>query len=204
MSRGISGTLLSHFDSDHIVSVVAVKLSFDSGTQRYHTGVGDLTYLSEVYIGVGTLIGIESILEDQGIKMKGIQISLQGVDTTVVDLTNNEDVQGRSAVLYLIAYNYETADVIDGFEIFSGTMDTFEISRGVNATMTLAIESVMSQFDLPSIRRMTDEDHQSRFPGDTFFDLMVKINESEINWGSNTDSNRHSGSYDRDYDRRWY
>lgn len=186
MSRGISGTLLSHFNSDHIVSVVAVKLSFDSGTQRYHTGVGDLTYLSEVYIGVGTLIGIEAILEDQGIKMKGIQLSLQAVDTTVIDLTSNEDIQGRTAVLYLIAYDYETADVVDGFEIFSGSMDTFEISRGKEASMTLSVESIMSQFDLPSIRRMTDEDHQSRFPGDTFFDMMSKVNEAEIVWGSNS------------------
>ncbi len=185
MSRGLSGVLLSAFDEDHIVTVVLVKLEFDSGTQRYHSGVGDITYLSETYIGVGDFGKIEPILEDRGVKMKGIMVALQGVDTTVVDLTNNESVQGRAATIYLAVYDHETAAITEGFELFSGYMDNVQMTRGTEATLSLSIESIMSQFDLPNVRRFTSEDHQERYPGDLFFNEMAYSNEARIVWGNN-------------------
>ena len=87
MSRGLSGVLLSAFDQDHIVTVVLVKLEFDvadGGTQFYHTGAGNLDYLGETYTGVGDFGKIEPITEDKGIKMKGITLAFQGIDTTVI------------------------------------------------------------------------------------------------------------------------
>jgi len=187
MSRGLSGALLTHFSADHIISIVLIELSFDSGTQRYHTGIGDITYRTFTYVGIGTLGQIEPILEDQGIKMKGVRVALQGVDTTVIDLTSNEDIQGRAARIDVAAYDYETATIIDGFEIFSGTMDTSEITRGENASLVLTLESIMSQFDLPNVRRFTDEDHKTRHPNDEFFSLLVTINEQQIVWGAQQD-----------------
>lgn len=194
MSRGLSGTLLAHFAGDHIVSIVMIELNFDSGVQRYHSGIGDITYRTFTYTGIGTLGKVEPILEDQGIKMKGVRVSLQNVDTTVIDLTNNEDIQGRAARIDIAAYDYETADIIEGFEIFSGLMDTAEITRGIEAAMVLSIESIMSQFDLPNIRRFTDEDHKTRHPNDEFYSLMVTTNETTIDWGSHQDEKgKHSG-----------
>jgi len=112
-------------------------------------------------------------------------VSLQGVDTTVVDISVNEAIQGRSAVIYMAAYDYDTAGVTDAFEIFSGYMDTMEMSRGLDASLVLSIESIMTQFDLPNVRRFTSEDHKENYPTDKFFDLMPYTNEAEITWGKN-------------------
>jgi hypothetical protein len=183
MSRQLSGTLLTAFSDDNTVAIFLVKLEFTSGTQRYHTGIGTITYLAETYTGVGNLGKIEPIVEDTGVKMKGIRIYLEGVDTTVIDLSADEPVQGRPASVFLCAYDYDTADIADGFEIFSGYMDTIEMSRGTSATMSLSIESIMSRFDLPNIRRFTSEDHQERYAGDLFFDFMPKSNEASLVWG---------------------
>lgn len=184
MSRGLSGTLTSLFADSHISVVLLVKLEFDSGTQRYFSGAGTIQYLSETYIGIGEFGQIEPILEDKGVKMKGIRLALQGVDTTIIDISVNEAIQGRKAAIFLCGYDTELAAITDGFEIFSGYMDTVEISRGTQASMILSIESIMAQFDLPNIRRFTSEDHKERYPGDKFFDLVSQTNELEIVWGN--------------------
>jgi len=197
MSRGLSGVLLAAFGDNHMTTIVLVELDFSSGVQRYHTGVGDVTYLGDTYTGIGNLGNIEPILEDGGVKMKGIRVSLEGVDTTVVDLSVNEAIQGRDATIYLAVYDYDTADVTEGFEIFSGYMDTLEMSRGTDASLILSIESSMAKFDLPNIRRFTSEDHKERYPTDKFFDLMSYTNESQIVWGRNSGrSNSHVGPID--------
>jgi len=198
MSRGLSGILLAAFGDNHVITIVLIELDFSSGMQRYHSGVGVISYGGNDYTGVGSFGNIEPIVEDNGVKMKGIRVSLQGVDTTVADLSVNEAIQGRSAVIHMAAYDYDTAGVTDAFEIFSGYMDTMELTRGTSATMTLSIESIMTQFDLPNIRRFSSEDHKERYPTDEFFDLMPVINEAEISWGNNTAGSMGYGPIDDD------
>lgn len=194
MSRGLSGVLLSKFNEDHIVSLLLVKLEFQSGTQYYSTGATSVLFEGNTYTGVGDFGHIEPVEEDKGIKMKGIRISLQGVDTTVIDLALNEAVQGRPAVVYLCVYDYDTASIVEGFELFSGYMDTVQMSRGEKGTLSLTVESIMTQFDLPNVRRFTSEDHKERYPTDKFFDVMSQSNEARIIWGANEASNYPIGS----------
>ena len=193
MSRGLSGALEGLFAENHISTVILVKLEFDSGTQRYFSGSGTLSYLGEDYLGTGEFGRMEPVLEDKGVKMKGIRLALQGVDTTVIDLTLNEAIQGRPASVSICSYDIELAAITEGFEIFSGYMDTIEMSRGSNASMVITIESIMSQFDLPNVRRFTSEDHKERYPTDSFFDFMPKTSEATIDWGSNTSGGQING-----------
>jgi len=191
MSRGLSGVLNAAYGEDHIMSLVLVKLEFNplfTGTQYYHSGIGDIDYLGDTYTGVGDFSRIEPIVEDLGIKMKGCRIGLQGIDTTVVDLSANEAIQGRPATIFICVYDQESASITEGFEIFSGIMDTFEMVRGEQGSMSLSVESIMYQFDLPNMRRFTGEDHKSRYPNDEFFDHIDAINEVDITWGSNATS----------------
>jgi hypothetical protein len=184
MSRGILGGLEAALASPSVTLCLFVKLEFTSGTQRYHSGIGSVTLNSESYIGVGELGAIEAVREDSRLSMKGIKIQLSGVDTTKVDLSINESIRGRNATLYLGTVDPETAVCNDYVEIFSGYMDSVQYVRSeTEGAMSLAVESIMTQFDLPSVRRATNEDHQERYPGDKFFEYVRRVANTTLIWG---------------------
>ena len=69
-------------------------------------------------------------------------------------------------------------------EVFSGIIDTMPIKTGpTSASITLTIESKYVSLQRAKVRRYTKENHQSRFPGDTFFDYTQSLADKEIAWG---------------------
>lgn len=69
-------------------------------------------------------------------------------------------------------------------EVFSGIIDTMPIRTGPSdATITLTLESKYVSLQRSNERRYTKENHQSRFPGDTFFDYTQSLADKEIPWG---------------------
>ncbi len=187
MSRGLLGSLASALQQESILVSFFVKLEFDSGVQRYHSGIGDVTLNSEVYKGVGELGKIDAISEDSDLAMKGIKIQLSGIDTTKVDLTISESIRGRLATLYAGVVDPETMTCSDYVEMFIGYMDSVQYVRSSEkGSMVLSVESIMTQFDLPAIRRATNEDHQDRYPGDTFYEHTGNSANSTIVWGPST------------------
>jgi hypothetical protein len=69
-------------------------------------------------------------------------------------------------------------------EVFSGYMDTMDIQEsGDTCTIQLAVENRLIELERPRIRRLTNEDQQSRFPGDLGLEFVEAIQEREIYWG---------------------
>jgi hypothetical protein len=188
MSRDLTTAVQNQLSADELQPFFAVKLNFDSGDLRLWTGYGDITVDSETYTGGGQLLNISEIEETVEIAARGITMSLNGVDSSLVSLALTENYQTRSAKVYLGVLS-SGAVVASPYQLFDGRMDVLSIDdSGDTATITMTAESRLIDLERPRLRRYTSEDQKLRHPTDTGLDFVAALQEKEIAWGTGKDS----------------
>jgi hypothetical protein len=69
-------------------------------------------------------------------------------------------------------------------EVFSGLMDKMTIQdSGDSSVIELTVESKLLRLNKASNWRYTQENHQSRHSGDTFFSYVTDLQNKDIIWG---------------------
>ena len=69
--------------------------------------------------------------------------------------------------------------------IFDGRMDVMTIEEnGETANITLSAETILIALERANERRYTEQDQKDEYAGDTFFDYVTQLQDSEVIWGS--------------------
>lgn len=179
MSRTINASLLTALTGDLVEPYYAVELFFDSGTLRLWTGIGDKTINSNTYTGTGSLLNIGPAEESGDLSAKAMSLTLTGLDSSIISLALQEPYQRRQARVYL-----GEQSVSEVIQIFSGQMNTMNIDDSADgATIQLVIESKLVELERAANWRYTDENHKSRYSGDTFFSYVQAIQDVQVAWG---------------------
>lgn len=179
MSRTINASLLTALTGDLVEPYYAIELFFDSGTLRFWTGIGDKTINSNTYTGTGSLLNIGPAEEAVDLSAKAMSLTLTGLDSSIISLALQEPYQRRQAKVYL-----GEQSVSEVIQIFSGQMNTMNIDDSADgATIQLTIESKLVELERAANWRYTDENHQSRYSGDTFFSYVQAIQDVQVAWG---------------------
>ena len=179
MSRTVPADLLLALSQPEVYPFYAVKLDFDSTPIRFWTGYGEKTIGAENYIGTGSLLSISGLEEANDLSAKGASLQLSGVPNELVALAIQEPYQRRSCFIY-----FGTTDSAQPIEVFSGLMDKMIIEdSGESSTISLTVESKLLRLNKSSNWRYTEENHQSRYSGDTFFSYVADLQDREIVWG---------------------
>lgn len=174
--RDISTTLSDKFLGKEVDLFVAVELMFDSGALRIWSGIGDKSIGGQTYTGTGSLLAVGGIEESDGLSAPGANISLNGVDSSLVSLAIQEPYQNRDCRILLGSGN-------DYFEVFSGFMDVMTIEdSGDTCVINLTVESRLIILDRKIPLRYTQETQESRYPGDTFFSTVASLQDKKVNW----------------------
>lgn len=183
MSR-ISAALAAAFGADPVPIFALAKFEFDSGTVRLWTGVGDLTYAAELYLGVGGLLSLNLPSEAVEIRATGGSVELAGLDPSILALADTENYQGRRATILVGAKDSAGAIVVDPDTAYRGTIDTMESTEdGETATIVVALESRAAAFERAIERRYTPEDQALSYAGDKGFDYVAALQNKDIVWG---------------------
>lgn len=179
MSRTLPAGMAAALAGESVTLFYAVELLFDSGAVRIWTGFGDKTINSETYTGAGYLLNIDGIAEVADLTASGITITLSGISSSIISLALQENYQGRVARVY-----FGVEGVSGALEVFSGFMDVMTIEHsGESMRVTLSVESKLVTLQRPNTRRYTSANHKIRYPSDTFFDHVTKLQDKEIVWG---------------------
>jgi hypothetical protein len=196
MSRAIPSSLLSALIGDSIQPYFAVELMFDSrtttdvygnttqiGPLRMWTGIGDRTInvqgSDQVFTGTGNLLTIGDLEEVGDLSAKSVELTLSGIPVSIVSLALQEPYQRRVMRMYL--GEQSDSSVV---EIFSGKMDKMTIvDEAESSTINLTVESKLIELERPSGWRYTNENHQSRYDGDTFFSYVQSMQDQTLIWG---------------------
>jgi len=183
MTRSITTALNNQLIASELSPFLAIKLLFDSGTIRFWTGYGDISFGSETYLGTGNLLGFSTVEETSEIAARGAKITLDGIDTTLVSLALTESYQGRQGLIYLGALSSQ-AVVADPVLIFDGRMDVMAIEdNGDTVNISLSLESRLIDLERSRVRRYTTEDQKINFPNDRGFDYVADLTDKVVNWG---------------------
>lgn len=183
--RDIPSGLLTALSGDHIRPFYAMEFLFDTAPLRLWNGIGNKTInvqgADETFTGFGDLLMIGNLDEVSDLSAKVLTVTLSGLNSSVLSLALQEPYQRRSFRLY-----FGEQSVPDIMQVFSGKMDKMSIQdESSSSTISLNVESNLVELERSSNWRYTDENHQSRYSGDTFFSYVQTIQDQQLTWGRN-------------------
>tara|TARA_R110000824_G_scaffold370354_1_gene559937 strand:+ start:510 stop:1118 length:609 start_codon:yes stop_codon:yes gene_type:complete len=183
--------MLAVTTADVVRPIYLVRMVFDSSESpnelNLWSGIGDLTYDGEIYGGVGDLLGISEIKETSDISATGINVTLNGVKTSLIALAKSHEYQGRPLTVSLGAFDDSGDLIANPVIVFSGFMDTMIIAEnGEYSTISIAVENKLIAFERARVRRYTAEDQKIDHPTDKGFEFVTAIVQKEIIWGRPT------------------
>lgn len=206
MPRTLSTEVETASEASKLCPIALVDLVFDSGHFRMWTGWGPLRWGSEfaftddtdfsdgtawageegerIWYGAGNLGSIGAIGEATEIKAVGMELSLSGIPTEVLDIALQEEWQNRPAYVYLGVLDSEGQ--LDGEPalIFFGKMDRMTMVEGREASIVLSCESEMIDLERSRVRRYTPDDQRAEHVGDAFCDAVAALQEVDVHWGT--------------------
>ena len=184
MSRVLSNAMKEMAVAKVVRPIFLVHMVFDSSQLNIWSGIGDLSFDSVTYTGLGDLLSISEIKETSDISATGISVSLSGVKTSLIAVAKDQDYQGRELTVRLGAFNESGSLIADPVIIFSGFMDTMTIAEaGTYSSITIAVENKLVAFERAKVRRYTAEDQKIEHPADKGFEFVTSIVQKEIFWG---------------------
>lgn len=194
MSRTLSTAMQAVATAELVRPIYLVDLEFASGSIYLWSGLGDLSFNSNTYIGAGDLLSIGSVQESTELTATGVQITLGGIKQSLLTLARDEPYQGRPLTIRLGAFD-ENGDLIASpVIVFSGFMDVMTISdSGETSTISLSAENKLIVFQKTAVRRYTAEDQKIEHPNDEGFEFVAKIQEKEIVWGRPSPASMNTG-----------
>ena len=170
--------------ADLVRPIILVQCAFDSGNLNLWNGVGNLTVSSVDYVGAGTLLNIGQIAETSELQANGITVTLSGITDPLLAKARDEDYQGRELKVLLGAMDASNGVISTPVNVFSGFMDTMVINdSSETATIQIAVENRLIEFERTRVRRYTAEDQLIDFPNDKGLEFVADMAEKEIVWG---------------------
>tara|TARA_R110001606_G_scaffold382066_1_gene543629 strand:+ start:872 stop:1501 length:630 start_codon:yes stop_codon:yes gene_type:complete len=208
MSRDIPFELQASISDDVVHPFFAIELFFDTETLRFWSGIGELVYNDDTYVGSGDMIAVTSINETSEISAQGARITLSALPSEMLSLVLSEPYQGRKCYIYFgLLINGEQrmlqqsgdfvlqqdnghiivgeADLNDTVtQIFSGYIDQMNIDEGPqNSQITVAVENRLIDLQRSRIKRYTNQSQMSRFPDDKGFEFVESMQDKKFAWG---------------------
>jgi hypothetical protein len=168
-----------------------IEADFDSGALGLWTGLGTLTYNGLDYIGAGSILSISEIQETRDMTATNFQVTLDGLDETIVAIALDENYQERPCSMSLGVLNADGTLVASPYKFFSGQMDVMTISTGSDnitqdgnnpVTVSMSTESELIDGDRAITRYWVPEDQAIDFPSDTGFNYVAGLQTKQIIW----------------------
>ena len=184
MSRGLTSDFLTELSASSLKPFLAMKAEFLEGDVRLWTGYGDISIGSETYTGGGTLLGVSGVEETSEIKATGLNVSLSGVDSSILSIALTANYQNRTFTMHLGMLNEAHQIISNVYQLFQGRMDTISINdSGDTVQFTLTVESRLIDLEKPNETRYTGVEQKRLFAGDLGLDFVADLQDKTINWG---------------------
>lgn len=169
-----------------------LRLGFGSGDLRLTSWPASITSGGNTYQALGSLLQIDGLshVADTGTEQLTISLAASQ-DMLAATLGNVENYRGHTMALYLQLMSHATlAPVGTPVLIWSGYMDTISTDDRVDAEglgLTSVIKLTCAKAGLARSRnrdglRMTNEQQQAQYPGDTFFSYVRSLIEQPSVW----------------------
>lgn len=182
--RDLTSSVQAAISADAVSPILFFEGEFASGYVRVWSGIGEVSWNSQTWQGIGTLGGISSIHESSDIQANGVTVTFSGIPSDLISLSLGDAVQGKLGRIYFGFMNEANEIIADPALMFEGRLDIPAIEEnGDTATIQISYESRLIDLQKPRERRYTSEDQQLEYPGDLGFEFIPSLQEKNIKWG---------------------
>lgn len=170
--------------------VAAVELDFAGGMVRACSAPFSLSFdgdgdgIASEFFGVGNLGRISFVQEAAELQAYQTVVSLSSVPSEMLAIALGEHYQGRPGKIWLLLVDSDDRSIVgDPILVFQGRIDTMDIERGATGEIDVTLINALADWERPRGGRFNDATHQSRWPGDKFFEFVEQSVEKQIVWG---------------------
>ena len=186
MARNLHSDFSTAVQADEIHPIQLVKVNTSGGDVLVWTGIGDLVYDGDTYIGVGTLASVSQISERTDLSANGVSFTLSGIPSALISTALGQIQQGRLCQVWMGLLNTSGDLVSDPYELFAGFSDVTVITeQAETSTISIQAENRLVDLERPRIRRYTDEDQKSDTANasDIGFEFIPSLQDKVITFG---------------------
>lgn len=181
--RDIEATALANINSDINAACVMVSLDFPSGVVRLNNGDRNIDFSGDTFQAVGNLGTASVITESRELSSPGVRLTLSGIDPALMASAIADECHNRPVSVYL-QYLTDAGEASgDPVLMWSGFMDFMLVNvSDTGLSIEVNCESRLVMAGGFRVLR-TQEAHQSRYSGDTFFSQLANLNNVKLEWG---------------------
>jgi len=184
VSRTLTPAILAEISAAVIRPALLLALDTTGGYVYFWTGLGNLVWDGDTYVGAGELAGISEIRESTDLEAAGLSFHLSGVPSALVAVALGSIRQGLAAELRLAFLDASLAVIANPILLWEGFTDVPEISEdGQTATISISSEHRLVDLERPRSRRYTDQDQKIDAPTDLGFEFVPGLQDKQILWG---------------------
>ncbi len=185
MARDITSGFQTEIEAKVLSPIILVKAEFDSGTLRFWSGYGEITFNGEVYTGSGDLLQMTSIEETQGLVANNVSFELSGIPSSLLAIALIEDYRNKPITAWFGTLDNAGAIINAPYELFSGVIDTMPTANdGDTGVITVNAESELLIMNESGERRYTDEDQKTDYEDDLGFEFVSILQDIELAFGA--------------------
>jgi hypothetical protein len=175
--------LVVAFDQPEVSPIQLVSIDWPQGKIYMHTGVYPITYLGNVWLGMGTFGGIGSMQNNDNIGTHQVDLTLSGIDSYMLNNVVLTAVINRDVEIHMGALDSKGA-LITAAPLFYGRVSSTRVQRYGDDAIGITATSKTADWDKSRSDRYTDESHRAKHPTDDFFQYVADMASREIYWNS--------------------
>lgn len=170
-----------------IPMLLLIEMHFATGSVYMNSGMYDIEWNSQTWIGLQGLGRVEAVDEAIG-ELQPLRYSMMAADITAVAEALGTPVQGRPVTAHLMFLDPVAHTILDVSRIWTGTMDQMAYEEGFDgSSVTQPAISVTAEhrgitFTIPNAVRYTDADQQRLYPGDVSLEYVVAQSQQQVVW----------------------
>lgn len=171
------------------------QIESDAGTTRFTTAPVDIAWDSQTWSGIGGTLAFPGVEETADPSGQGVELTLSGVDQTIIAVILNNQVRGREVRIWLAHLSDAGAVVADPLEIFRGyQLSDYRITEtrsreGGTVEVRTRVQSRLSKLRQATAVRTNDNSLNDMLKrlglatGNTFFSTVPAIADRYVRWG---------------------
>lgn len=183
--RGASAAFITELMKSTNSPCFLIDAYFDDGIISVTDAWRAVSFGGRNYTANGHFLSFDGLVETAELQVPSVSINLSAVDLSWVSIALTKNHIDRRLVIYKGFLDYTQAAISSPIIVFDGRMDGMSISDSPQAKCTVSVTatSQFSDFYRKAGRHTNNQEHQSLYPGDGFFQYCVNLNK-EIRWGA--------------------
>lgn len=184
MPRFLTSQFTDELDNPEITIATLLSLEFESSEIFLWSGIGNVTYDGDLYLGNGWLQGHSPVSENGEAVPQGVSIVLTGIPQSLLSLVLSQTSQRKIGTLMLGALDDNFALIPDPTILYKGQIDHPEIIEdSQEPTIKIALENAFLDMDRPRSLRYTDASQRELYPEDQGMVHVEPIQKFDGRWG---------------------